>query len=165
MLPYADVLQTIAEVTATFAGFTAILVVFRRRVQWSETEIIGLVHFLQISLGVVLLSLAPFMLSSLELSEEMVWRVSNALLGAYHAYLLAWILPRAGEAPSRIARWARPFLGTFGVGSTLLNVVVAVGALPRALVFALLFGLLWLLAMALVNFVFILMATVRESDD
>jgi hypothetical protein len=126
---------------------------------------VGLVHFLQISIGVVLLALLPLLLDSLHALREASWRISNAAVGAYHSFLLIWIIRRQDEAPSQIAPRLRPVLGSVAIGSILLNAWIASGGWPAAGAFGLLFGLIWMLAMALVNFVFILMGTIRHRSE
>ena len=99
-MAYSDVVQTISEVAAALAGFTAVLVAFRRGEHWSKSEIVGLVHFLQLSIGVVLLALLPLLLGSLEPIASWSWRISNAILGAYHVVVVVWLLMRRQHAPA-----------------------------------------------------------------
>ena len=148
-----------AEVAAGFAGFTAILLAVFSRETPLQAMRVGIVHFLQLSLGVVLIALLPSVLSSMAYAEDAIWRIANAVQGFYHYYILWWILSRRGTSlgHSKMGGALTAVLGIIGLSIASLNVCAAAGFFPDLLVFAFLFGLLWYLAMALVNFVYILL--------
>ena len=104
-----------------------------------------------------MLALFPIALSSVASIEPNVWRYSNAVLGTYHFGVLAWILPRRKESTAQIQMGKLTgltgILASIGLSSVLLNFAVAIGFFPDLEIFAYLVGLLWLLGMALVNFV------------
>ena len=158
-MPHTDVLQTMAEVAAGFAGFTAILLAIFSRDMPLKTMRVGIVHFLQLSLGVVMIALLPSVLAPLIEAEETIWQVANGVQGAYHYYLLWWILSRkqTSVGHSQMGAGLTVALAFAGFLVASLNICVALGLFSELLVFAFLFGLQWYLAMALVNFVSILL--------
>ncbi len=108
----------------------------------------------------------PLLLGSLEPIASWSWRISNAIVGAYHVFVVAWLLLRAQHAPALqagfrrgvacdISRWRRKYRP---------ELLGRDGGWPAALIFAYLFGLIWLLAMALVNFVLIIFSTVQKNS-
>jgi len=158
-MEHTGVLQTTAEVAAGLAGFTAILLAVLSRETPLNAIRTGIIHFLQLSLGVVMIALLPSVLASLLDSEYTIWRIANAVQGLYHYYLLWWILSRKKTSLGHLqmGRGLTNLLALIGFSIATTNISVAVGFLPWAAAFAFLFGLLWYLAMALVNFVAILL--------
>ncbi len=159
-MEHTDVLQTMAEVAAGFAGFTAILLAVLSRDTSLLALRIGIIHFLQLSLGVVLLALIPSVLASLTDNVDAIWRLSNGIQGVYHLYLLWWILSKKhlSVGHSQMGPGLTGFLALCGFGIALTNLCVAAGLFSELAAFAFLFGLLWYLGMALVNFVGILLS-------
>ena len=106
-MAYSDVVQTISEVAAALAGFTAVLVAVRRGEHWSKSEVVGLVHFLQLSIGVVLLAVvAPTACpaataggSGVGVADASHWR------GKYRPELLGRDWRVAGRTHIRVPVW------------------------------------------------------------
>ena len=99
-------LLTVAQISATLAGFTSVLITLRGSSQqaWSSPDRFGLVNVLAASSGTLFGSLLPFPLAYLGWSEEMVWGVTDAAVGALilgaiafliHGVIRALVAPRA----------------------------------------------------------------------
>jgi hypothetical protein len=79
----AQALSALAEVSVAFAGFSGIVTAFRRRDPgvWSKLDRFRFRFMVEFSLATLALSLFPFFVSELGLSESMVWSLSSLLLG------------------------------------------------------------------------------------
>ncbi len=76
-----DAFTTLAEIAATLAGFTGIIVVLRPNTA-SEEQTTRVLHVLIICFMIIIGALLPFALSAFGLSDGNVWRYSCCLLGA-----------------------------------------------------------------------------------
>jgi len=83
MLQHHDLLMTIAQVSATFAGFSGVIAVFRRGSSLSELEIGALQVRAVVELGVMatILALLPFIPFGLGANEPVTWRLCSAIAG------------------------------------------------------------------------------------
>ncbi len=83
MLQHHDLLMTIAQVSATFAGFSGIIGVFRRASSLSELEIGALQVRAVVEIGVMvtILALLPFIPFGFGADEPLTWRLSSAITG------------------------------------------------------------------------------------
>jgi hypothetical protein len=81
----SDILQTFAEISIAFAGFTSVVAVLGRRAagDWREVDLFRLWQMLINSLGCVLLSLLPLVLHKLRVSEGLSWAIASASLGVF----------------------------------------------------------------------------------
>jgi hypothetical protein len=159
-----DLLQTISQISAGFAGFTAIIVTFRPMTDWGEDEKLNLIHFLRLSIGVVLLALIPIALSTHQTFSSSLWRFSNGAIGIYHLFLLGWILARATRisAFQELGNIVFAILSCIGTSIALVNLAVALGYFGSYEIIIYLFALIWLLTMTLVNFVAILLQSIKQ---
>lgn len=159
-----DLLQTISQVAAGFAGFTAIIVTFRPMTGWGEDAKLNLIHFLQLSIGVVLLALLPIALSTHATFSTSLWRISNAAQGLYHLFLLDWILVRTERISAfrELGKFVYMGLVCFGTAIALVNLAVTIGYFSSYEIIIYLLALIWLLTMALVNFVAILLDSIKQ---
>ena len=80
-------LTALAEIGATFMGFSALVSVFRRgeSIKQSDPQLFEVRDIVEISLTVTIFALVPFVAHGLGLSEQLVWRASSAL------YSVAWL--------------------------------------------------------------------------
>jgi hypothetical protein len=113
-------LQTIAEVSITLAGFSALIAVFRQRADrpWSPEGLMAIRGLIEFSLLPAFFALLPFPLFYSGLSEAVVWRLSSSLFGASYVavMILSWIRIRAlTRSGSRRAR-PRYALGMWAIG-------------------------------------------------
>src|SRR5262245_8402971 len=88
-MPNSELFATIAEVSIVFAGFTGVVatVGFRDSTQPNQSHLLHVGGMVGFSLIAALFALVPPLLSALELSDMVVWRVSSAGLASAMA---AW---------------------------------------------------------------------------
>ena len=84
-------LQTIAQIGVTFAGFSGLIVAFRKdsgpltRVHKYRLQVL-----LSLSFGAMFLSLLPELLLAFGAADETVWRSSSVVLSLYSVVFLIW---------------------------------------------------------------------------
>jgi hypothetical protein len=83
MLQHHDLLMTLAQVSATFAGFSGIIGVFRRSSSLSDLELGALQVRAVVELAVLatLLALLPFVPDGFGASQTLTWRICSAIAG------------------------------------------------------------------------------------
>jgi hypothetical protein len=168
------ILNTLAEVAITLAGFTGVVVAFRLRGahSWSPTELRILWLLIGDSFLVLFFSLLPFPLALGNWSHDALWGFCNALLGSW--FIIGNLLALRGERRDRLAQQ----LVTVPVITQIFYVVVVVAfAMGIALwlsawdvlvargqaVYVL--GLIALLAFAAVEFLFFIGLVSRRPGD
>jgi len=156
-----EALSTIAEVGLGLAGFTGILVALgRSRASFSRPEVLRLLLLLVSSLGAVFLALIPFALHESGVGNAACWRLSSALLAAFTSTSLAYIgyqiQRHRAEFGELFSRTVFVVVSTGSVAIVILQLwnVVGLGAPPRSGPYV--FGLLWLLFIASLQFARIL---------
>jgi hypothetical protein len=124
-------LQTIAEVSITLAGFSALIAVFRQGGKaWRPEGLMAIRGLIEFSLIPAFFALLPFPLFYSGLSEAQVWRLCSFLFGTTYVLALGvnWfrvrVLTRSGarRPQPRYARgmWAVGIIGALSVGSNAL---------------------------------------------
>jgi hypothetical protein len=85
------ILETIAEVSVAFTGFTGVVAVFGRRpgAPWDSLEVFRFRVLLGASLAALLFSLLPLLLHHAGLSEVATWRTASALVALHLAAVAA----------------------------------------------------------------------------
>lgn len=85
MLPGSDALVAIAEVAIALAGFSAVVAVFRRTqgAAWTRAEVNGLWIMMEVSFGLIFLSLLPLALEQTALAGKLLWAVACVVLGTF----------------------------------------------------------------------------------
>ena len=156
-----EALSTIAEVGLGLAGFTGILVALgRSQAAFSRPEVLRLLLLLVSSLGAVFLALLPFALHESGVLDIACWRLSSIILAAFTttslAYLGYQIQRRRGEFGELFSTAVFVIVATGSVVIVVLQLVnaIGIGAPPRSGPY--LFGLLWLLFIASLQFARIL---------
>ena len=83
MLQHHDLLMTIAQVSATFAGFSGIIAVFRRGSSLSDVDLGVLQVRAVVELGVLasMLALLPLLPDGFGAPEALTWRLCSAVAG------------------------------------------------------------------------------------
>ena len=157
----SDALSTIAEVGLGLAGFTGILVALGRSPgAFSRPEVLRLLLLLVTSFGAVFLSLLPFAIHESGVTGSACWRLSSALLAAFTSVPLAYLGYRVRRHRDEFGRvLSHTVFAIVGIGSSIIVVlqlfnVAGLGAPPRLGPY--LFGLLWLLFVASLQFARIL---------
>ena len=168
------VLNTLAEVAITLAGFSGVAVVFRLRGvhSWSPTELRVLWFLIGDSFLVLFFALLPFPLALANWSHDAMWGFCSALLGSW--FIFGDLLALRGERRDR----ATQQLITVPVITPILYVVVMVALamsialwlsawdilVPRGQAVYVL-GLVTLLAFAAVEFLFFIGLMSRQGRD
>jgi hypothetical protein len=88
----SDALVTVAEVAIALAGFSAVVAVFRRTqgAAWTPAEVNGLWIMMEVSFGLIFLSLLPLALEQTALAGKLLWAVACGVLGTFTA-LAPWV--------------------------------------------------------------------------
>jgi len=158
----AETLRTVAAVGISLAGFTGIVSVLGRRARgdWSPIEFARMRLLLEASLGAVFFALILILLEMAVPAPRTAWRLSNAFLAAFHLSIIVHFFRRAlmtaaSNLPASERRVVYPlgFAGLSIIAAQLLACagVIAEVALPYFL------GLIWLLLIASVTFVYLLL--------
>jgi hypothetical protein len=169
MLQHHDLLMTIAQVSATFAGFSGVIGIFRRGSSLSELEIGALQVRAVVELGVLAtgFALLPFVPDGFGVPAAVTWRLCSAIAGVafFGGFVGAMRRFRASTGEVAVGAIARdPLL--VGIALTVvgasqivlwLNVLgVTSGAAATLYVVAL------LLALAHAGFMFVRLLTPRK---
>jgi hypothetical protein len=156
-----EALSTIAEVGLGLAGFTGILVALgRNRAAFSRPEVLRLLLLLVSSLGTVFLALLPFALHESGVGDAACWRLSSAILAAFTSISLVYlgyqIQRHRGEFGELFSSTVFVVVATGSLAIVVLQLgnAMGLGASPRSGPY--LFGLLWLLFVASLQFARIL---------
>jgi len=83
ILQYSDLLQTLAQVSITLAGFIGVILVFRHTDQGAKNAIF---HLLYTSLGVFTLALLPLMMQPVIHDGVLIDRICCPLMGIWHGF-------------------------------------------------------------------------------
>jgi hypothetical protein len=168
------VLNTLAEVAITLAGFSGVVVAFRLRgaQSWSPTELRILWLLIGDSFLVIFFSLLPFPLVIANWSDDALWGICNALLGSY--FFVGDVLALRGERRDRLAQQLTtvpvitPILYVMSIGAVAMGIALWLSALdflvPRGQAVYVL-GLIALLAFAALEFLFFIGLVSRSSSD
>lgn len=98
-MEHQSVLETIAQVGATFAGFAAIIGVFRGGDRASESAI-RVRDVVEASIMVTLLAFVPFLVEGYGAGEALVWKISSGIgvfvlaLGVIGSMIRSWSIWR-----------------------------------------------------------------------
>ena len=168
------ILNTLAEVAVTLAGFSGVAVVFRLRgaQSWSPTELRYLWLLIGDSFLVLFFSLLPFPLALANWSSEALWGLCNALLGSW--FIVGDVLALRGERRDRIAQQLitvpviSPILYVMSIGALAMGIALWLSALDLLVSrgqAAYVLGLIALLAFAAVEFLFFIGLLSRQGRD
>ena len=93
-MPVPQSLQTIAEISIAFAGFSGLIVAFRRNQgPLTEIEKFRLQVLLGLAFGAMFLSMLPEWFQDLKIEDSRVWVFSSAVLCLYSVLFLSfWIV-------------------------------------------------------------------------
>ena len=92
-----DFLFVVAQVSVVYVGFATLIVVVCQQFSGAraEAEVTRLYSMMLLSLLALAFSLFPYLLSSLELPAQTVWRISSFVLGslwlAYNLQRIFWV--------------------------------------------------------------------------
>jgi len=168
------ILNTLAEVAITLAGFSGVVVAFRLRGAhaWSPTELRVLWFLIGDSFLVLFFSLLPFPLAIANWSDDALWSSCNALLGSW--FIVGDVLALRGERRDRIAQQLitvpviSPILYVMSIGALAMGIALWLSALDLLVArgqAAYVLGLIALLAFAAVEFLFFIGLLSRQGRD
>jgi hypothetical protein len=150
-----DLLQTLAEVGITLAGFTGIVAVLGRRGhgEWEPHEWLRLAMLLTFSFGSVFFAFLPPLLDAYDVPEPRAWSIASAMLAVFLAVVYAAIIGRVvalGElVRDEFPRWAG---AVTGIGTAIVVAVLASNAFGARAFGPYLVGMLWMLVAAALQF-------------
>jgi hypothetical protein len=163
-----EILQTIAEVSVAFAGFTGVVVAFGRRPQpgVSTVNAHAFKAMLASSLQALLFSVLPFLFAASGLSEPRLWRVASAfmLLGLLAGAAVDVYFARRTD-PVEWTRFDRAFqvlIPLFGLAAVIGQLINLFGGVEHPFA-PYLGGLLFFLFFSSVMFVRLLTAEEPEN--
>jgi hypothetical protein len=155
-------LRTLAEVAIALAGFTGVVAVLGRRARgaWAPLELLRLHVLLATSVGVLMLSFIPALLEALNVSGPPLWQIANLIQVVGHSAGVVVLGGRArkldaSQWPREERLWAL-VLTPISLSLILAQVLNAWGLLAGFGFFIYFFGLLYLLLVAVLNFVLLL---------
>ena len=146
-IEYSEVLETLAGVSVTLAGFIGVVVVFQKSSVKADQN--AKYHLLLSSLSVLGLALLPLILQPIVQDSLTIWRICNPLMGGVHLLGASRGIfdSRKGESKIPVLLFAPVSFLLFG-GS----IAIALGFFSAYASFVYFFGLTWSLAVASVAF-------------
>jgi hypothetical protein len=143
-------LHTVAQIAIALIGFSGIVIVFGERsaAKWTAEEAMRLYALLAPSFTALLCSFVPILLATEVTSTEVVWRLSNAVLGALHLANLGWFLINTWGAKATLGQKIN---GAVGFGVIAAHALAALALIPW-FEFVFIFGLLQQLYIGVHNF-------------
>lgn len=170
-----SILQTLAKVAITLAGFSGLVVTlrFRGTQAWSATELRLLWLMIGDSFLVLFFALLPFPLTLAGWSQDVVWSVCSPLLGAW--FIVGNLLALRGERRDRAAHRRvivpviTPVLYAMFAVALVMGIALWLSAwdvlVPRGQAVYVL-GLMVLLAFAVVEFLFFIgLMSNRDNNE
>ena len=160
----AENLRVIAEVGIAIAGFSGVVVALGRRAAGQESaawQVGRLWMLLMQSLGATLFAFFPILLETAGLGLSANWRFCNGMLGFFGFGIIAGVIVTARRSRHyEVVGWPVLVALLIIAGAiSLAQVIQALGAFPSIGEFLYVLGLLWLLAMAGLNFALLLLSS------
>jgi len=153
-MEHIEVIRLIPEVALTLVGFTGI--VFALRVQasggWTSKELFQLYAMTATPLTAFFCAFTPDLFATVISSEDLVWRLSNATLGALHLANVTPFLRRMSSIPTTRGQKILAIIGAALIASHFL----AASAVIRWYEFVFLLGLLQQIYVGMHNFYLLL---------
>lgn len=127
-------LQTIAEISIAFAGFSGLIVAFRKNTgPLTEVEKYRLQILLALAFGAMFLSFLPELLQNLEIEVQKIWVYASSALSLYSIVFLIWWI----SASRRIMRVVPEIFNWFAFSRMAVG-HVAIVSLQVAVIFSVL---------------------------
>ena len=157
-LEYSNVLEIMAEVSITLAGFIGVILVFQRgdRGSWHSSEKNTMFHLLYTSLGALGLSLLPLLIQAGFNESITIWRICCPILGFVHAGGSTRALLEIKRDDSAIPHHAIYLLSAGSLAFLLLTLTIMLGHLQNFAALVYLLGLGWLMSVAITAYVTLL---------
>ncbi len=163
-MPEAETLRVIAELAIAIAGFSGVVVVLRRQAVGSW-EVGRLWMLLVQAVGAALFAFVPLLLEMAGLSASVNWRFSNGALGLFNIGVVAGVVvtTRASRHYEFVGWRVLVGLCVIHISIGLCSVFHALGGLPSIGAFLYSLSLVWLLAMACLNFMLLVLRDQTEE--
>ena len=160
-----NLLTTIAQVAATFIGFTGVIFAIGRYSQggWSDSERNAVFNLLLPATAALFLAFMPLVAGTAFPSEPMIWRVYNAVLAVVHLPLVTSAARLAVRRQLLEPIPLRYVLIPVGFVAVAANVAVAFGALQSLAVLIFVAGLVWFLLVAAVQLGMLILSHTRAA--
>ncbi|MDH3748242.1 MAG: hypothetical protein OER97_08535 [Gammaproteobacteria bacterium] len=162
-------LQTIAEISIAFAGFSGLIVALRRNTgPLTEVEKYRLKVLLALAFGAMFLSFLPELLQDLEFGVQKIWLYASSALSLYSVVFLIWWISaslRIMRDVPEIFNWfafSRMAAGHMAIVSLQIPVICSVLVEKGAAVYMI--GLIWYLMHAAQQFARMLFVQPRISE-
>ncbi len=127
-------LQTIAEISIAFAGFSGLIVAFRKNTgPLTDVEKYRLQILLALAFGAMFLSFLPELLQNLEIDVQKIWVYASSALSLYSIVFLIWWI----SASRRIMRVVPEIFNWFAFSRMAVG-HVAIVSLQVAVIFSVL---------------------------
>jgi hypothetical protein len=165
-----DAFQTIAEVAIGLAGFSGLLVAFRRSMgPLSNVQKFRMRILFALSFGALFLSLLPAIILNLGISEDKLWVYSSLAMSIYSSYFLAWWLSSsrrtAKKYPEIFDRWVFSTMTVGHILNLVLQLFVVFKLVDSGHAGIFLIGLAWYLINASQQFVRMLFIQPQDQSD
>lgn len=162
-------LQTIAEISIAFAGFSGLVVALRKSPgPLTDVQKYRLRVLLTLAFGAMFLALLPELLANFGLGEEETWRWSHLAITLYSAVFVSWWLSssaRMRRVTPEIFHWFALTRMTAGhIVILVLQVSVILGWVEDRHVGAYLAGLVWYLLHAAQQFARMLFIQPKSTE-
>ncbi len=170
-MEHADTLLTLAEVSIAFAGFTSVVVIFRRReAGWLPSDAFRFQAMLVVSLSCLLFSVLPVVLHSYGVREDALWGGTSAAMALALAGGLVASRPFLRELAER-PDWSSNLSRILSFGQVIVLTLLVLNAVSlgfRREPGPYLTGLLWMLLLCsnyFVRLVAIRWVEISEGDE
>jgi hypothetical protein len=163
-MDHIALLAVFAQLAVSLTGFAGLLTAFRgAEVGWSEQEVAGIRNLLLTSVGALAFSVLPIPALAAGVSANEAYRWTSLGLGAFLVILFAGGLHYVLRLKGRPRSWA--FYLFFTIGGAPLGAYFIVQALNAAAgPGAYVVGLIWLLAIGVVQFMFQIFSTLTPKE-
>lgn len=148
---HTETLHTIAQVTITLIGFCGIVTVIGGNAisKWTPEERFNFYILIAAPLTAFFSSFVPILVGTFTENSEIVWRISNAVLGLFHLVNIAGFFMNHEKAEFIPGQ---RILGVIGIATILAHFLAALSILPW-FVFIFMFGLLQQTYIGIHNFI------------
>jgi hypothetical protein len=160
-------LLTLAEIGATFMGFTAIAGVLATSTQRKVGSRINFWLMIEFSFAMVFFSILPFVFFNFDLPTRTIWAISSILVASFipvHLLIVSRFILHAIEM-GEFNRHAVKFVFPLFIAIFVIQVLNASGIFFEQSYAAYFLGLVFFLLLAFVNFTFLLMEIWQPATE
>ena len=160
----AQILVALAEISTGLAGFSGVVVVLAKDESWSIQEQLSIWALLQASLGAIVLSLLPLLMSEFLSNQILAWRISIAILATFHIAIFVADMYRTFVVTGVVPPMLMFIPGIIiSLATTGFLGSLALGYFPELMYPGYLLGIVWLLCVAIIWFVSVIRIIVARG--